>query len=90
MSIQKEVLFFLKAKLSKSELNLDPKLRIIDAPQNLKHIFFKKLKPLKSQTNVAWIDELLKISVAKVVVNLRKFADVQHKNSTKSKVSSLK
>jgi hypothetical protein len=48
------------------------------------------LKPLKSQTNVAWIDELFKISVAKAVVNLRKSADVQHKNSNKSKVNSRK
>ena len=90
VSIQKEVLFFFKAKLSESELNLNPKLRIIDGPQSLKHTSFKELKPLKSQTDVAWIDELFKISVAKAVVNLRKSADVQHKNSNKSKVNSRK
>jgi hypothetical protein len=90
VSIQEEVLFFLKDKLSKSELNLNPKLRIIDDPQNLEHPFFKKLKPLRSQTNVAWIDESFKISVAETVVDLRKSADVQRRNSSKSKVSSLK
>ena len=34
VSIQNEVLFFLKDKLSASELNLNPKFRLIDDPQN--------------------------------------------------------
>jgi hypothetical protein len=90
VSVQKEVLFFLKNKLSESKLNLNPKLRVVDDPQNLEHFSFKELKLLRSQTNVAWIDELLQISVAEAVVNLRKFADTQHRNSSKSKVNSLK
>jgi RNA-directed DNA polymerase len=38
---------------------------------------------------VAWIDELLVISVAETVVALRKSADMQHRKSRKSKVSPL-
>jgi hypothetical protein len=38
---------------------------------------------------VAWIDELLLISVAETVVILRKSADMQHKKSKASKVSPL-
>jgi hypothetical protein len=38
---------------------------------------------------VAWIGELLKISVAETVVALRKCADVQHRNSRGNKVSPL-
>jgi hypothetical protein len=39
VSIRKEVLFFLKDKLSGSELNLSPELRRIDDPQNLTPFF---------------------------------------------------
>jgi len=89
VSIQKEVLFFLKDKLSGSELILSPELRLIDDPQNLRHSSFEELKSLRGRTNVAWIGELLKISVAETVVALRKCADVQHRNSRGNKVSPL-
>jgi RNA-directed DNA polymerase len=89
VSIRKEVLFFLKDKLSGSELNLSPELRRIDDPQNLKHPSFEELKSLRGRTNVAWIGELLVISVAETVVALRKIADVQHRNSSRNKVSPL-
>ena len=55
VSIQKEVLFFLKDKLSASELNLSPELRLIDDPQNLEHPSFEELKSLRGRTNVAWM-----------------------------------
>lgn len=89
VSIQNEVLFFLKDKLSASELNLSPELRLIYDPQNLEHPSFEELKSLRGRTNVAWIDELLVISVAETVVALRKSADMQHRNSRVSKVSLL-
>lgn len=89
VSIQKEALFFLKDKLSESELNLSPKLRLIDDPQNL-HAFFEKLKSLRGRPNLTWIDELFKIFVAETAVDLRKFAGMQHRNSSKSKVSFLR
>jgi len=89
VSIRKEVLFFLKDKLSASGLNLSPELRLIDDPQNLVHPSSEELKSLRGRTNVAWIDELLVISVAETVVALRKSADMQHKKNRKSKVSSL-
>ena len=72
VSMREEVLFFLKDKLSASELNLGPKLRLIDDPQNIEHPSFEELKSLRGRTNVAWIDELLVISVAETVVVLRK------------------
>jgi RNA-directed DNA polymerase len=89
VSIQKEVLFFLKDKLSESELNLIPELRLIDDPQKLAHSSFEELKSLRGRTNVAWIGELLKISVAETVVVLRKYADMHYRNSKVSKVSPL-
>ena len=89
VSIWKEVLLFLKDKLSASELNLSPELRLIDDPQNLGHPSFEELKSLRGRTNVAWIDELLVISVAETVVALRKSADMQHRKSSESKVSPL-
>ena len=89
VSIRKEVLFFLKDKLSASELNLSSELRLIDDPQNLVHPSFEELKSLRGRTNVAWIDELLVISVAETVVALRKSADMQHRKSSGSKVSPL-
>jgi hypothetical protein len=89
VSIQKEVLFFLKNKLSENELNLNPKLRLIDDPQTLEHPSFEELKSLRGRTNMAWIDELLKISVADTIVYLRKSAKMQHRNSSKNKVSPL-
>jgi hypothetical protein len=90
VSIRKEALFFLKDKLSVSELNLSsPELRLIDDPQNLGHPSFEELKSLRGRTNVAWIDELLVISVAETVVALRKSADMQHRKSRGSKVSPL-
>lgn len=89
VSIREEVLFFLKDKLSASELNLSLKLRLIDDPQKLKHPSFEELKSLRGRTNVAWIGELLVISVAETVVALRKPADMQHRKSRGSKVSPL-
>lgn len=89
VSIWKEVLFFLKDKLSVSELNLSLELRLIDDPQNLRHPSFEELKSLRGRTNVAWIDELLVISVAETVVALRKSAGMQHKKSRGSKVSPI-
>ena len=89
VSIQKAVLFFLKDKLSESELNLSPELRLIDDPQNLRHSSFEELKSLRGRTNMAWIGKLLEISVAGTVVALRKCADMQHRNSRGNKVSPL-
>ena len=89
VSIQKGVLFFLKNKLSASELNLSPELRLVDDPQNLAHPSFEELKSLRGRTNVAWIDELLVISVAETLVVLRKSADMQYRKSRGSKVSPL-
>lgn len=89
VSIRKEVLFFLKDKLSASELSLSSELRLIDDPQNLEHSSFEELKSLRGRTNVAWIDELLVIYVAETVVVLRKSADMQHRKSRGSKVSPL-
>ena len=63
VSIQKEVLFFLKDKLSGSRLNLGPEPRLIDDLQNV-HPSFEELKSLRDQTDVTWIGELLEISVA--------------------------
>lgn len=87
--IQKKVLFFLKDKLSASELKLSPELRLIDDPQNLGHPSFEELKSLRGRTNVAWIDELLVISAAETVVALRQSADMQHRKSRVSKVNLL-
>ena len=89
VSIGEEVLFFLKDKLSASELNLSSKLRLIDDPQKLEHPSFEELKSLRGRTNVAWIGELFVISVAETVVALRKPADMQHRKSRGSKVSPL-
>lgn len=89
VSIQKKVLFFLNSKLSESELNLSPELRLIEDPQNLEHPSFEGSKSLRGRTNVAWIGELLVISVAETVVALRKLVEVPHKNSRRSKVSPL-
>jgi hypothetical protein len=89
VSMQRKVLFFLKDKLSASELNLSPELRPIDDPQNLKTSFFEESKSLRGRTNVTWIDELLVISVVKIVMVLRKFANMQHRKSKVSKVSPL-
>jgi hypothetical protein len=61
----------------------------MDDPQNLEHLSFKELKSLGGQTHVAWIDEGLKISVADTVVNLRKSANMRHRNSSKNRVNSL-
>lgn len=47
------------------------------------------MKSLRGRTDVAWIDELLVISVAETVVALRKSADMQHRKSRVSRVSSL-
>ena len=88
VSIQKEILF-LKDKLSESELNLSPELKLIDDPQNLTHSSFEELKSLRGQTHVDWIGELLEISVAETIVPLRKCADMQHRNSKRSKVNPL-
>jgi Cytochrome C and Quinol oxidase polypeptide I len=79
----------LKDKLSASELNLSSELRLIDDPQNLEYPSFEEWKSLRGRTNVAWIDELLVISVAETVVALRKSADMQHRKSRGSKVSPL-
>ena len=90
VSRQKEVLFFPKDKSIESELNLTPELRLIDDPQNLRHSFLKKLKSLRGRTNVAWIGELLEISVAETVVALGKCTELQHRNSRRNKVSPLR
>lgn len=90
VSMQKKVLFFLKNKLSESKLNPSSKLRLIDDPQNLRHPSFEELKSVRGRTNVAWIDELLEISVAETVVVLRKSADMQYRNNSRSKVSPLR
>jgi hypothetical protein len=87
--MRKEVLFFFKDKLSASELNLSLKFRLIDDPQKLEYPSFEELKLLRGRTNVAWIDELLVISVAETVVALRKSVDMQHRKSSVSKVSPL-
>lgn len=90
VSIWKEVLFFLKNKLSASKLNLSLlELRLIDDPQNLGHPSFEELKSLRGRTHMAGIDELLVISVAETVVVLRKSADMQHRKSRGSKVSPI-
>lgn len=90
VSIQKEVLFFPRDKLGESVLNLSPELRLIDDPQNLIHSSLEELKLLKGRTNVAWIGELLEISVAETIVALGKCVDLQRKNIRKNKVSPLR
>ena len=89
VSMQKEILFFPKDKLSESELNQSSEFWLIDDPQNLAHPSFEELKSLRGRTNVAWIGEFLKISVAETVVALGKFAGMQHRNSRVNKVSPL-
>lgn len=44
--MQKEVLLFLKAKLSESKLDLSLKFKLIDEPQNL-YTSFEELKSLR-------------------------------------------
>ena len=80
LSIQEEVLLFPKDKLSESELNLIPTIRLIDDPQNLLHPSSEEPESLKGRTNVAWIGELTQIPVAEIVVTLGKLVGMQRRN----------